>query len=135
MGGMFAQLLRGYNKILVNPAFHVSQFMRTQLGTHNFLNPRQDGETHYEITPELCDAYQAIEDKQFDDISPLEREHTYALFGTDDTLVQGDDEYMLHYKNANWFKGGHRLNFEVIKTIVVPLIKNTFNERHTTFIR
>lgn len=70
-----------------------------------------------------CDVYQGIEDKQFDNISPLEREQTYALFGTDDTLVQGYDEYMLHYKNAGWFKGGHRLNFEVIKTIVIPLIK------------
>lgn len=58
MGGMFAQQLRGYNKILVNPAFHVSEFMRTQIGVHEFLNPRRNGETHYEITSSLCDAYQ-----------------------------------------------------------------------------
>lgn len=56
MGGMFAQQVRGYRKILVNPAFHVSAFMRTQLGIREFLNPRQDGATHYEITPDLCDA-------------------------------------------------------------------------------
>lgn len=43
MGGMFAGQLRGYRKILVNPAFHVSEFMRTQIGVHEFLNPRQDG--------------------------------------------------------------------------------------------
>lgn len=61
MGGMFAGQLRGYRKILVNPAFHVSEFMRTQIGVHEFLNPRQDGKTQYEITSELCDAYQAIE--------------------------------------------------------------------------
>lgn len=30
MGGMFAQQLRGYKKILVNPAFHASEFMHTQ---------------------------------------------------------------------------------------------------------
>ena len=41
MGGMFAQQLRGYKKILVNPAFHVSEFMRTQIGVHEFLNPRR----------------------------------------------------------------------------------------------
>lgn len=58
MGGMFAQQLRGYKKILVNPAFHVSEFMRTQIGVHEFLNPRRNGETHYEITSDLCDAYQ-----------------------------------------------------------------------------
>ena len=39
MGGMFAQQVRGYRKILVNPAFHVSAFMRTQLGIREFLNP------------------------------------------------------------------------------------------------
>lgn len=52
MGGMFAGQLRGYRKILVNPAFHVSEFMRTQIGVHEFLNPRQDGKTQYEITSE-----------------------------------------------------------------------------------
>ena len=36
MGGMFAGQLRGYRKILVNPAFHVSEFMRTQIGVHEF---------------------------------------------------------------------------------------------------
>ena len=50
MGGMFAGQLRGYRQILVNPAFHVSEFMRTQIGVHEFLNPRQDGKTQYEIT-------------------------------------------------------------------------------------
>lgn len=49
MGGMFAQQLRGYKKILINPAFHVSEFMRTQLGVHDFLNQRKNGETKYEI--------------------------------------------------------------------------------------
>lgn len=100
MGGMFAQQLRGYKKILVNPAFHVSEFMRTQLGVRPFLNPRKDGETQYEITAELCDRYQAMETNQFADISAYDIENTYALFGKHDPLVQGHDEYVLHYRNA-----------------------------------
>lgn len=123
MGGMFAQQLRGYNKILVNPAFHVSEFMRTQIGVHEFLNPRRDGETHYEITSSLCDKYQVIEKNQFDDITDSDRKQTYALFGTKDTLVRGYDEYMLHYQNASWFDGEHRLTFDTIKDVVVPLMK------------
>lgn len=72
MGGMFAQQLRGYKKILVNPAFHVSEFMRTQIGVHEFLNPRRNGETHYEITSDLCDAYQKVEKGQFSDITEFD---------------------------------------------------------------
>lgn len=123
MGGMFAQQLRGYRKILVNPAFHVSEFMRRQIGTHEFLNPRQDGETHYEITPELCDAYRRLEEHQFAAISDSDRENTYALFGRNDTLVCGYEEYSVHYKHAEWFEGEHRLDYKVIETVVVPLVR------------
>ena len=123
IGGMFAQQLRGYKKILINPAFHVSEFMRTQLGLHNFLNPRKNGETKYEITSDLCDSYQLIEANQFANITDFDIKNTYALFGTQDTLVHGYDEYIDYYKNAMWFEGEHRLNFEVIKNIVVPLVQ------------
>lgn len=123
MGGMFAQQLRGYKKILINPAFHVSEFMRTQLGVHDFLNQRKNGETKYEITSELCDSYQLIEANQFANITDFDIKNTYALFGTQDTLVHGYDEYIDYYRNAMWFEGEHRLNFEVIKNIVVPLVQ------------
>lgn len=123
MGGMFAQLVRGFRKILVNPAFHVSDFMRIQLGRHPFLCPRQDGETTYVITRELCDSYRDIEREQFTNISDFDRKHTYALFGTDDTLVHGYDEYTRHYPNALWFEGEHRLNMKNIRETVVPLIR------------
>lgn len=129
MGGMFAQQLRGYKKIVVNPAFHVSEFMRTCLGVQPFLNPRQNGETHYEITTELCDAYHKIESCQFTGISEYDREFTFALFGKHDTLVQGYDEYMRHYKNAAWFEGEHRLSPEIIKKVVIPLIKQIEYEK------
>lgn len=123
MGGMFAQQLRGYKKILVNPAFHVSKFMRTQIGVHEFLNPRRNGETHYEITSDLCDAYQKVEIGQFSDITEFDKENTYALFGTKDTLVYGYDEFMSHYKKASWFEGEHRLNLEVMRSSVIPLVE------------
>ena len=128
MGGMFAQQVRGYRKILVNPAFHVSAFMRTQLGIREFLNPRQDGATHYEITPDLCDAYQRMEENQFAGISDFDRENTYALFGTNDTLVHGFEEYTEHYQHATWFEGEHRLNPDVTKAVVVPLIKKILRQ-------
>lgn len=97
--------------------------MRTQLGVHDFLNPRKNGETKYEITLDLCDSYQLIEANQFADITDFDIKNTYALFGTQDTLVHRYDEYIDYYRNAMWFEGEHRLNFEVIKNIVVPLVK------------
>ena len=123
MGGMFAQQIRGQKTILVNPAFHVSEFMRTQLGRHEFMNPRIDLETHFEITEKLCDAYKKIEEIQFAKITKEDIENTHALFGTKDPLVHGYDEYMQHYNQAQWFEGEHRLNFTIISTIIVPLIK------------
>ena len=123
MGGMFTQLLKGYKRILVNPAFHVSEFMRTMIGRQEFLNPRRDGEKHFEITPELCDAYQQLESCQFENITDFDRKYTYALFGKNDTLVNGFDEYTSHYDNAIWFDGEHRLDNSVIENILIPLIK------------
>lgn len=129
MGAMFAQQIRGYKKILANPAFHVSEFMRGHIGTNEFLNPRQDGTTSYEITPELCDAYQELEKEQFTAISDYDRENTFALFGNKDTLVDGYAEYIAHYNRAEWFDGVHRLNRKNVERTVVPLIKFLSGEK------
>ena len=43
MGAMYAQQMHGYRKILINPAFHVSEIMRQNMGVNKFLNPRRDG--------------------------------------------------------------------------------------------
>lgn len=135
MGAMFAQQIRGYQKILVNPAFHVSDFMRNNIGTHEFLNPRQDGATSYEITPELCDAYQELEKEQFAAISDSDRKRTLALFGNKDTLVDGYDEYITHYNWAEWFDGEHRLSRENVEHTIVPLIKFLSGESREEWLR
>ena len=123
MGGMFAQKMRGYHKIIVNPAFHVSELMRTQLGVHEFFNPRQDGVQQFEITEALCDKYLQLETPQFEGIDDAERDITYGLFGTEDELVNCQDEYKAHYDHFITFKGEHRLNEGVIKNHLVPLIE------------
>lgn len=127
MGGMFAQQLYGFKKILVNPAFHVSEFMRKNIGVQPFLNVRKNGETHYEITPELCDAYQELENVQFKGITDYDRMNTYALFGENDTLVNCYEEYSCNYTKAAWFKGEHRLQFEDVRDVVVKLIEQILN--------
>ena len=109
MGAMYAQQLHGYKKILVNPAFHVSEIMRKNIGTNKWLNPIRDGQTEFVIDEELCDLYQQMEESQFDGITEFDKKHTRAFFGTADTLVNGYDEYMQNYIVATTYPGEHRL--------------------------
>ena len=115
MGGMFAQKLRGYEKILVNPSFHVSRSMRCKLGANEFFSPRADGATHYEITEDLCDRYEELENGQFDNLTDDEREITLGLFATADDVVNCSEEYKQHYTRFGRFNGGHRLTEGDIK--------------------
>ena len=115
MGGMFAQKLRGVKKILVNPSFHVSRSMRAKLGINEFLSPRTDGATQYEITEELCDGYEKLENEQFDNLTDEKIEITLGLFGTADDVINCSEEYKLYYTRCRQFNGGHRLTEKDIK--------------------
>jgi len=123
MGGMFAQQMHGYKKILVNPALHVSEFLRKNIGVQGFLNPRIDGATTYEITNSVCDEYLNIENRQFEGITPFDSENTYALFGEKDELVNCQKEYLHYYKKFEWFHGTHRLTFNDVQDVVVPIVE------------
>ncbi|MEG0796596.1 MAG: YqiA/YcfP family alpha/beta fold hydrolase [Odoribacter sp.] len=123
MGGMFAQQLRGFSKILVNPAFHISEFMRLNIGWQPFLNQREDGVQEYEITLALCDAYLAMEQTQFVNIDDREINYTYAVLGSHDPLVNCKKEYLRYYKNVVDFDGQHRLTFEDVRDVIVPLVQ------------
>lgn len=127
MGGMFAQQMHSYKKILVNPAFHVSEFLRKNTGIQAFLNSRKDGETTYEVTKSLCDEYFEMESSQFEGLTPFDYENTYALFGEKDKLVNCQKEYLHYYKNFEWFSGAHRLTVNDIQNAVVPLIERILN--------
>ena len=122
MGAMFAQQMHGYRKILVNPAFHVSEIMRQNMGANPFFSPRKDGATEFVIDESLCQAYEEMEAHQFDGITDFDREHTWGLFGTEDDLVHGYDEYCQYYHHATLFPGGHRLLQKWVKAYVLPCV-------------
>ncbi len=124
MGAMFTQQLHGQTKILINPAFHVSQLMRKNLGTQPFFNPRKDGVMTFDITPQLCDAYEIMEKHQFDKVTAYDQEHTYGFFGTHDEMVNCQEEFSRYYPHKVLFEGEHRLNPEVIERDLVPLIQS-----------
>lgn len=123
MGGMFAQKLRGKCKILVNPSFHVSASMRKKIGINPFFSERENEETEYEITEELCNEYEQIEKEQFEHLTVEEISQTIGLFGTNDDTVNCMEEYKLYYRYCFTFPGSHRLSEENIRVNLLPLIK------------
>ncbi len=126
MGGMFAQKLRGTPKFLINPSFHVSQSMRKKLGVNKFFSERQDGISEYEITPELCDRYEELEQTQFDQLGITESFYnTRAFFGSENDVVNCREEYYKYYGQLTIFPGGYRLTEEIIRKYLLRHI-----ERH-----
>lgn len=122
MGGMLAQKLRGVPKVLVNPAFHVSESMRKKIGTVPFFSSREDGATEFKVTPSLCDEYRKIESNQFDHLNEKEKAMTYGLFGTDDEVVNNQTEFDQYYSQKMIFPGGHRLSDAAVHDYVVEAI-------------
>lgn len=129
MGGFFAQMFRGFRRILINPSFHVSRKLHELEGERlEFHNPRLDGLKDFEVTPKLVKKYEKLEAEQFDlkkgIIGPGKDspEQVTALFGKNDTVVNGRAEYLEHYTDMHEFEGGHRLDPNTTITLVVPLI-------------
>lgn len=128
MGGMFANVINGTPKVLVNPSFHVSQSMRKKIGTVPFFSKRKDGATAFDITEDLCDAYADLERKQFAFFRERDTGETFALFGNDDDTVDNRDEYAKYFGDAcDTFTGGHRLNPEAIRDRLIPIVAELAN--------
>ena len=122
MGGMFAQQMTGFKRILVNPAFHVSNTLKKHLGGYlPFFSQREDGSTEFLVTKELIQEFEEMESAQFDNAT--DPENVTALFGSNDSTVNCKEEYLKYYENYSDFNGEHRLSDENIKDVVAPLIK------------
>ena len=132
MGAMYAQQMHGYRKILINPAFHVSEIMCQNMGVNQFKNPRKDGKTEFEITNRLCNDYKYMEESQFQGITAYDKAHTYAFFGTEDKLVNGQGEYLKYYTHAMQYPGGHNLQQQWVKAYILPCIKKLLEEEEDT---
>lgn len=135
MGGMFAQLFRGFKRILINPSFHTSRHLREQIGHRlPFHNPRVDGAKDFDVSEKLVKKYEKLESQQFDPkfgISngrPDSPELVTAFFGTQDDVVNCKDEYLEHYSQAEDFEGGHRLDPNTTITLIVPKILELIEE-------
>lgn len=130
MGGMYAQLFKGWKRLLINPSFHTSVHLAERIGTRmEFHTPRQDGIKDFEVTQKLVKKYENMEAKQFDPKfgflnknrkdSP---ELVTAFFGLHDTTVNCKPEYLSHYTKYHDFEGEHRVDPDTLINLVVPEI-------------
>lgn len=125
MGGMFANVLNSVPKVLVNPAFHVSESMRKKIGVVPFFKTRADGATEFEVTDELCDKYKKLERRQFAFFHDRDTGETFALFGTEDDVIDCHEEYRRYFGDAYMnISCGHRLTTDVIKRDLLPIMAN-----------
>lgn len=129
MGGMYAQQMRGFVRICINPALNMST-MSTVLrtGEHKFFNGRKDGQKTFRITRDIIQHHNQMERQQWRDITDWDREHCYGLFGINDPLVNTYDLFRKHYPHAIRFEGEHRLNEKVLRKVVLPLIQELTQE-------
>ncbi|MBR1576313.1 MAG: hypothetical protein IJ654_07695 [Bacteroidales bacterium] len=124
LGGFWAQKLRGYRKILINPDLHPSHLLRSKMGEMEYLSPRRDGAKSFCITEEICAGYETLEETEFDGLDAAEIDLTDGLFATDDELVHGGPEFEIHYPGrAHAYPGRHLPTFPEIKRYLLPLVR------------
>lgn len=123
MGGMYAQQMRGYNRICVNPAFEMSKKSKMlTVGTHEYFKPRKDGTTYFEITQEIIRNHEEMEEHQFDGITETDRKQVWGMFADNDQQVNGESLFLQYYNQVIHFSGEHRMDDRVIEDVLVPLI-------------
>ena len=123
MGAMYASQMKGYRRILVNPAFHVSDLLKENKGERlRFFSEREDGCEYFDVSETLIYEFEEMEANLFyvDDVTP---ESVIGLFGDKDDVCNCLDEYRESYSYWSSFKGSHRLTEDVITNTLLPVIK------------
>ncbi len=125
MGGMYAEQLRGYDRIIVNPALRMGEAIskNNMLGKVTFRNPRLDGIQEFIMTKKLQEEYAEVSRHHFEGITEEDRARVYGLFGLEDTVVDTFDIFAEHYPNAIRFHGGHRMNDSTLYKSVLPVVR------------
>ena len=124
MGGMYAEMLYGIDRIIVNPAFQLADTIlkNNGLGRREFHNKRADGGTSFLVTKTLLEHFRDVSSHCFGKAEE-DRERVFGLFGTRDNMVHTFDLFHAHYPQAVHFDGEHHLNDSVIVHSVLPVIR------------
>ena len=126
MGAMYAEQLKGFPRILVNPSFHMARLLTFRgLGKREFRNKRQDGQTEFKVDKQMIQAFQQVEKESFKGIDAKEKALVWGLFGKQDTFVNCQADFAKHYgkEQMQLFEGEHFLNDKVLSKVVMPLVE------------
>lgn len=126
MGGMYVQQLWGTPRIIVNPSFEMSRsLLFGKMGRNKYMSKRKDGATEFRIDKAVVERFRLMEKSQFVGVNETEKGLLTALFGDKDPVVNfyslvaelyGEDRCVR-------FRGEHRLNDEIVKKVVIPVIQ------------
>lgn len=125
MGGMFAEMLYGYDRICVNPAMHIGDTMvsHNMVGAQHFHNPRKDGVQDFLVTKALVKEYKELTDHCYEGCNAEEKGRVTGLFGDEDDLVNTYEEFSAHYPVSIHFHGAHRMDDKSFMHSVLPVIR------------
>lgn len=127
MGGMYAQQMRDFKRILVNPAFTMSTMSKVlKTGEHHFYSGRYDGSKTFKITKDIIQHHNQMERLQFKNITEEQKATCWCLVGLHDTSVTNAEALFKKNYLADHvirFDGEHQLNDKVIKKVLLPLIE------------
>lgn len=125
MGGMYSEMLYGYDRILVNPAFQMGDTMHehNMMGKQVFQNPRQDGVQEFIVTKSLVKEYREMTEQCFSHVTDEEQQRVWGLFGDEDPVVHTFDLFHSHYPQAAHFHGEHRMTDRSFMDGVLPVIR------------
>jgi hypothetical protein len=130
LGGFWAQKLRGYRKILVNPDLHPSRLLRTKVGVMEYLSPRRDGAVSFRIDETICQGYETLEKDKFKGLDDEEIALTSGMFADRDEMVDCFDEFQEHYPGrGHRYPGTHLPNFPETKKYILPVIENEISRK------
>ncbi len=126
MGGMYTEMLYGYDRIVINPAFCIADTMgeHGMTGKQQFFSPRQDGVQEFYVDKALVKEYRTITEQNFTKASDQDEQHrVFGLFGDKDNLVNTRDLFCRNYLQGITFHGEHRMNDHSFMQSVVPVIR------------
>ena len=133
-GSFLAQMITptiGIPALLGNPHFQMTAFLQTRIGAHQYKSPRKDGHQDFIIDEALIQEFAELEAIQFDHCTPYGKEHTWGLFGEQDTLAHFEPLFLEHYTHSFHFPGNHTPTAEEVRTYYVPLIEKLINYNHS----
>lgn len=125
MGGMYTEMLYGYDRICVNPAFQMGSTISesNMLGKQVYQNKRADGVQEIIVTKALQKEYKEMTEQCFAAVTPDEQHRVFGLFGDKDPVVHTFDLFHEHYPQAIRFHGEHRLIEKAIFHYLMPVIR------------